>query len=383
MTRRCEMRRRDAYIILPWFALALMGGGCSGMPEAGCAPEDAATVNLDIAVSLTDVSFPETRVLGAGEKAATDDEKMQKLRIIIVRPDGTVEHNQLVDLTASPAERHPRERFGVVANEYKEIYLFVNEGMTRVKNRIEEDATSRVLDIYDFDDIRAGGMFPAEQFADLEIGLGGAAEELTGPLPMSERHRVWIPGEDRTCELFVTRAAVKFSFRIRNESGHPLTLTALTIDKLLRRAYYLPKNTVYGAPNEDGVREITSFDVPSTTENYDYYTFEKTFDAVSIAADGERLLEAVYLLEGKYFDWDAFTPEGASARNYSMRVSFEEFGGEPLESEYFTNLSQLPRNTHVVVDVTVRGKSEIKWTVDVVPYGAVVLDPIFGLDEEQ
>ena len=153
----------------------------------------------------------------------------------------------------------------------------------------------------------------------------------------------------------------------------------LAIDKMLRQEYYLPKSAQYEI-REGNVSEITVYDVPSTGDNNGYYTFKRTYgNGVTLMAGEEKNLDPIYLLEGKYSDHTAGTGENGVPLNYSMNMSLAEVGGEPQKNEYLTNLPQLPRNTHVVVHAIIRGNSEISWTVDVVPYGQAILEPIFGL----
>ncbi|MFQ8804288.1 MAG: hypothetical protein ACLR8Y_03115 [Alistipes indistinctus] len=167
---------------------------------------------------------------------------------------------------------------------------------------------------------------------------------MDGPLPMSECHRVWVPAENSSCNLFITRAAVKFSVLITNESGRALTLAGLAIDKMLRQEYYLPKNAQYEI-REGNVREITVYDVPSTGDNNGYYTFKRTYgNGVTLMAGEEKNLDPIYLLEGKYSDHTAGTGENGVPLNYSMNISLAEVGGEPQKNEYLTNLPQLPRS---------------------------------------
>ncbi len=46
---------------------------------------------------------------------------------------------------------------------------------------------------------------------------------------------------------------------------------------------------------------------------------------------------------------------------------------------YLPNLPVLPRNTHVVLRATINDPADIRWKVDVVPYGEVILEPGFGI----
>lgn len=368
---------RHAHHVIAWFAILLIAG-CGRTSDEEPIPGDSVLTNFSISVSLFDISSPVTRASGNYTAAANDREKMRTLRIIVVRPNGKVEHNRFLNLKAA-VELYQDENFRVTANETKRIYLIANEGLTTVKNGLSEDAVSPRLPDFDFNAITEGSLFPAEDVVALTIGLTGGSEELDGPLPMSECHRVWVPAENSSCNLFITRAAVKFSVLITNESGRALTLAGLAIDKMLRQEYYLPKNAQYEI-REGNVREITVYDVPSTGDNNGYYTFKRTYgNGVTLMAGEEKNLDPIYLLEGKYSDHTAGTGENGVPLNYSMNISLAEVGGEPQKNEYLTNLPQLPRNTHVVVHAIIRGNSEISWTVDVVPYGQAILEPIFGL----
>ena len=60
------------------------------------------------------------------------------------------------------------------------------------------------------------------------------------------------------------------------------------------------------------------------------------------------------------------------------RAGNTSFGEFTLES-FFPNLSALPRNTHVVVRITINDANDISWQVDLRPYGEVVLEPEFGI----
>ncbi len=71
-----------------------------------------------------------------------------------------------------------------------------------------------------------------------------------------------------SCDLTITRAAVKFSFLITNRSGREVSLTGLSIDKMSRAEYLLPHNV---ERDENG--DIVDYDVPAAGVNNGYYTF--------------------------------------------------------------------------------------------------------------
>ena len=141
-----------------------------------------------------------------------------------------------------------------------------------------------------------------------------------------------------------------------------------------RKEYYLPNNTTYTF-TKDEKGEIISGVVEdynvATIQNNEHYTFGRTFDAISVAKGEEKALEPFYLLESKYTDSTSSDPK----LNYKTSITLD---GITLESKYLPNLSQLPRNSHVVVYITIGKGYEISCTVDVRPYGEIILKPGFG-----
>lgn len=323
-------------------------------------------VNLDISVALSDVAETPTRA-AEGAAAANDNEKMHTLRVIIVRPNWTVEANRLIDLS-SDATTHHRETdpFPVVGNERKLVYLFVNEG-TQAIDKITN--LPRNLLEFDLNRIEIGGLFPATAVEGLKIRLEDDTEQIEGPLPMSERHEYFVTeDEEQSHTFFVTRAAVKFSFRIINDSSKSITIDRLTIDKMAREEWYMPR-AKYGEPDaETGQREIIEYEVPAGMGYYTYGEKQTFAGAVRINAGGETVLDPIYLLEGKYTD-------EKDARNYSMKISVNNYE----RKHYFPQLETLPRNTHVLVTITCDADAAVGCTVDVIPYSEVPLDPSFGL----
>lgn len=307
-------------------------------------------VTLDVSVALSDISGNDTR---AGDhEAANDNERMQSLRIVIVRPDGMVEANRRIDLQAAVA--HEYESFKVAANERKAIYLFVNEDTETVS----ADNISRKVVDYDLAGIKEGRPFPENELATLTIKLDSRVAQVAGPLPMSGMHYVDVPGHDHSCKLFVTRAAVKFTFRISNNSTDEIGLGGVTISKMAREEWYIPR------ARYDENRKVIEYEVPDLGGDNGYYIFRNDFaPSVPISVGGELVLNPIYLLEGKYNDV------------YSMSIFID---GKERYSGVLDNLPELPRNTHVVVNIVIRKNARITWEVDVLPYEIVDLRPGFG-----
>ena len=359
--------------------VSLFASGCDKSVADVPAPEKEIWVNLNIGVALSDAAKParSTRA-DVYEDPANDAEMMQTLRIVVVDKDGDVEANRF--LYAGAVVEYGDEHFKVRANETKKVYVFVNENNKSVKVRDYEGNPVADLHLY-LGGIEVGKPFPSEEIAGLEVRLndgvgseldarGDADEKYAGGLPMSKCEEIEVGDKDLSHNIMMHRAAVKFTFNITNNSGSDRVLTALAIDKMSRREYYLPHVNEYG----DGL-DILDFDVPNVGNN-EYYTFEKTFDDGGFALPAGKTVTPplVYLLEGKY------SPEKSDedAKNYSMSISVN---GADTDYGYLTNLDRLPRNTHVVVNI-VFGVSDVKWAVDLRPYGEVTLDPDFGLDRD-
>lgn len=357
------MKRFASYIIL--CSLLLFYACEPAVKNHGKDNDGMLLVNLDIHVALSDVSNALTKTTEYAD-AANNNEKMHTLRIIIVRPDWTVEANRWIDLKDAATLMHNPERFRVKGNETKWIYLFVNENTTVTDKNTK---TTRKLVDFDLNSIKEGGYFPINAIEGLKIRLENNTEQIDGPLPMSERHKFTVTEEpEQECNLFVTRAAVKFSLHIINEIGRSITFDGFSIDKMANMEWYMPRAT-YDEPNEDGQREITTYEVPAETG---YYTYDKNLysDAVTINPYGEKVLDPIYLLEGKYTD-----DPNNEGHNYSMEISLNNITGR----YYFPNLPTLPRNTHVVVRITYKDFAKVTCEVDVIPYSEIILEPGFGL----
>ena len=354
--------------------------GCSIYSKEGDIPvaENTSKVKLGVSVALTDgAAFLGMQSRGPLAEAVPDGEKMQTLRIIIVRPDGTVEHNRYYDFHQVPTTYFATAQFEVVGGETKKVYLFANENT--------KFDSGRKVAKYDFAAIKVGEQFPTNDITGQNnetslIEVNDAQTQMALPLFMSECHSVDVPEKkDKNVELIIVRAAVKFTFRIINTSNEPLALNQLTISKLARYEYLLPNDVVYGTEpsEEDGttITYIKSYNVPMPGNN-EHYNFKATFadktvPAKSATGNGEVVLDPIYLLESNYNDDPSTT-----GRNYKISLTV---GDETYENGYFNNLTALPRNTHVVVDVTLNDElTDLNCVVRVYPYGEYWLYPEFG-----
>ena len=335
---------------------------------AGCIFSDMETGRADVSVTLSlrvdvtnlPVCTPSTR---GYEDPESDGEKMQNLRIIIVRPNGTIEHNKFIDLTSpSMTAEH---KFEVAGNEEKTVWLVANESNPTVK--------------FNFASLTPGNIVAGSVLKDQLIQFNSDSETIAFPLPMTSVTKVNVPGEDCSKNLQIVRAATKFTYIIANNTSNPLYLSSLKINKGARKEYLFPritKSSSWGDYTDGGTTVtvpdgmlIENYEVPLVGNN-EYYEFQKACD-LTIGAGNEVKLEPFFLLEGKYTD------SASKGRNYSTALTINGLD----YSGYLPDLPQLPRNTHAVVRASFSKNNldlTVNVTVEVLPYGEVILEPGFG-----
>lgn len=364
-----------AYIILFSFVVFLLSGCSHDMDANRFDKDDTVWVNLNINVSLADVMYSgTTRAESDGyENAADRNELMHTLRIIVVRPDDTVEENRFISFQ-NYLQYYGDERFKVHGNETKRIYLFANEENSSINIQKQDGQEIKLNDR--LNQIKEGEKFPIDEFAGLTINLEKNKQISTdlSPLPMNECHIIKVGATDQQEDLFITRAAVKYSFYVTNESSYKKNITGFAIHYMAQKEYLLPRDATYeDRTASDGTiyKEITEYAVPET-EFYTYtYRPENYNKELSTQAREVPLLPLCYLLEGKHADSEGETKENG---NYAVSIWIDD---AELRGT-LPNLVQLPRNTHVKVYITIRD-TQTDWTVDVRPYTEIILEPGFGL----
>lgn len=371
------------------FALGgLLAGSCAHRDDPDgpdpALPEGSVYLTLHVrALDDTPPSYAKAHVYEENDTIgfqlpATEYEKIHTLRVIIVRPDGAVEENRLLTYNADGLPLLQGDlTFVVKGGEKKKIYLFANEESVD----------------YNFTAIAAEKPFPAEEVENITLsaGLDGYLIDNSGGskayIPMSEVFDVNIKIPESTADLhqsaslFVTRAAVKFSFEVKGvpdlPSGSSLYVNAVSISGMSDREYLLPRNTVYKPtkyePSDytyDG-RFITQYEVPSDTV-LKPYTFRMPNATLLPVKAGQSAAYTPFI----------YLPESNDTASYKVTVDFQ--GGTQSHPDFMgvatlPNLPILPRNTHVKVVITVTKPNTVNMDVTVLPYLSVKLDPVFGL----
>ncbi|MBD5287729.1 MAG: hypothetical protein HDS28_01450 [Bacteroides sp.] len=363
--------------ILPGvITLFSLGAGACGSekeePQTGSGEE-----NVELELSVGVLSSPgagrQTRASSPGF-ALPDypEEALNSLRVLIVdKQSGKVVHNRAV-VFENGVPQADDMLFKVKTSSEYTLYLIGN-------CRFED---------YDFgiDKYPVGSLYSIADEYSVEnmILTAGAGGELFDnenhtkrEIPLLEKFDVKTvkPSGDVTqrqpLNLFITRAAAKFSFSISTtddfQAGSSRKLTSIKITGISDRQFLLPDQTVYepskslaGSGALEG-RDITSFNVPATVRRSDYvYTLP---EPLSLPTSGYEWNPEIYLAE-------SLLP----AEGFLCSLSFDN-GESWLTPVRLPNLPYgLPRNTHAKVNITIGNDNAVITGLKVLPWNSETTD---------
>ena len=354
-------------------------------------------LNLNVGV-LSQTSDPGSRANAVDDKNYFEGpdsqyEKMQTLRVIIVRgerttdisyvPDsaGYVEHNHLFRFNELGLVQFDDMTFKVRSGEKKRIYLIANEAFVKTNRNI------------DFENLKVGQPYPDGFIENIVLNTATSGTPLIDNsgdtdkwyIPMSEEFDMDIPVPQDPLDyridksFFITRASVKFSFTVATSVDYTRTglqVKSITVNSVSDREYFLPRETEY----------LPAKDQPSTNkyggrfiESYLWTAGAVHSDAVFSTAIPLLTAEKAYL-----YNPPIYYPESRNSGDFSVTVTLgyenDTDNDITFEPQVLPNLPALPRNTHVLVNMTLT-TSDITAEVKLVPYIGVYLDPKFGFDE--
>ncbi|WP_300910147.1 hypothetical protein [uncultured Bacteroides sp.] len=336
-------------------------------------------------------------------------EKMRNVRVIILHENGTVEHNRYYELES--AEETKYILLKVTPNEKKKIFLFANEkSVSAVEGvTVTEGGTTGDQSLTDF----------FNRYTENSPGFETEINNLyftpdysnEKPIPMSSMYEIEVPEKGNVEKTFyVVRVATKFTINFMNWRGEEVIVNKFTLQKHADKNFLMAHvndseqnrtlfdgktwiewlKEVSDASSEDDTKDTTEaagwlkdYDLPALADKEKIYTHT---EAVTI---GKPTVD---------IDYPDNSKAGVAQSVFYLPESMNLKAGEPVhgEQEYILtlhikegekekkfictlpNLKALFRNTHVVVNITLKNSMEI--VVDVIPYSEVKLDPIFGLD---
>lgn len=316
-------------------ALAPLLCGCAAdrMSEPG---ETPGKVMLSLRFDLGDIDYdhPDSRAPKAGEISddmpANADEKMQSLRVVILDGKGFAEHNSYWESAdASGALELKTFNFPITPDDTKTVILLANE------KSLPADVRTEISGI----DASAGQWVDPDELKALTFDAQSAdGYQLKRPLVMSDIHTVAIgnaPLTERT--LPITRAAVKVSLRISNYGSSRYRLRNVRFSSLTTQQYLFPA-------------AAHSF---SAGRSHTFISDEY------VPALGTLEPDPVYIAEGN------------SATTYS--ISYQA-GSSSRTTTKTLDMTDLPRNTHVVINMTINKDASTTVRYAVCPWNSETIN---------
>ena len=297
------------------------------------------------------------------ENPVGDFEKLDRVRLIVTNEAGVVEANYVT---------FSHEITVKLTTGKKKLYIIGNEGswddfgsfasginwLSAAKGDNIGDVYTAMLNLSDGHSVMEGTRLPITGTADVELTEPQKPEDI-----------------NQSTEVWLHRAAVKFTFRMRNNTSRKYTVTDLSLGGMSTAMYLMPKGITMGG--KDG-KTITAFDAVPDAATYDIVrTLAVELPAKAAdATDGEWIPlfdKPLYALEGKLLKNNA-------PKNYPLSITLDGL----ISSEMNLKEVQLPRGTHVYVNITLNKIEDLDfdWQIDLVPYAGVTLEPDFGLDAD-
>ena len=297
------------------------------------------------------------------EDPVGDFEKLYRVRLIVTNEAGVVEANYVT---------FSHEITVKLTTGKKKLYIIGNEGswddfgsfasgidwLSAAKGDNIGDVYTAMLNLSAGHSVMEGTRLPITGSAEVELTEPQAPEDI-----------------NQSTEVWLHRAAVKFTFRMRNNTSRKYTVTDLSLGGMSTAMYLMPKGITMGG--KDG-KTITAFDAVPDAATYDIVrTLAVELPAKAAdATDGEWIHlfdKPVYALEGKLL-------ENNAPKNYPLSITLDGL----ISSEMNLKEVQLPRGTHVYVNITLNKIEDLDfdWQIDLVPYAGVTLEPDFGLDAD-
>ena len=363
-------------ILLVAVTFSITGCVTDNYPDCPDTPGSETTAQLRIRVAAPDPQSGSRADDYYIDPEALQGELMHSLRIIIVREDGTVEHNRSINLNA-PSEGlrlTDYETFIVKANEQKTVYAFANE------ESLPDGG-------YAVRSVKIGEPLP-DGFDQRTITVS----DVKKPLFMSrktivERSRLMLDNistddsgnphpVDHT--IYIIRASVKFTYTITNELLAPVTISQIMVDGLTEKEYLLPTD-INDIINDK--QYITKYSTPADLTSGRKILAGITEENGTIATGKAKTFGPYYCNEAPIWGVTSmpFTVPDEQTGTSPYTTSIHLLNDKTLWDGAFNNLPALPRNTHVIVNITIK-QQRIDLSVTVIPYTGVWLNPDFGID---
>lgn len=383
--------------VLPALILMMSLTGCSlVMDDDTRTPSDGkATLILNIATSREGTPGIGTSSPTRGVTVTPDDyygpetgELMRTLRVIIANGAGMVEHNLFFD-NLGQVSSHTTDKVHVVGNDRKTIYLIANEEAFTLEGDVTDPA-ELLGSLTAGSDIDETAMKNLVLMADKHKPDWNDNSKRLLPMTNIEHFNVGEAYEEPySATLYVHRAAVKYTFLFNNETNLPVSLDSIYLRGESDREFLFPVVAGYNMDNkEDNMYRPTAYHTPRETKFREVR--EKIGISIPSKQPGYRIPRSLYFTEGSRLA--GTHTEGDKIIEDVYKVSVVINGVQtpwrkldwfyPEKPSEIKEMTELPRNTHVVVQFTLTPKG-ISAVACVQPYAEQKLEPFFGLERDK
>ena len=383
--------------VLPALILMMSLTGCSlVMDDDTRTPSDGkATLILNIATSREGTPGIGTSSPTRGVTVTPDDyygpetgELMRTLRVIIANGAGMVEHNLFFD-NLGQVSSHTTDKVHVVGNDRKTIYLIANEEAFTLEGDVTDPA-ELLGSLTAGSDIDETAMKNLVLMADKQKPDWNDNSKRLLPITNIEHFNVGEAYEEPySATLYVHRAAVKYTFLFNNETNLPVSLDSIYLRGESDREFLFPVVAGYNMDNkEDNMYRPTAYHTPRETKFREVR--EKIGISIPSKQPGYRIPRSLYFTEGSRLA--GTHTEGDKIIEDVYKVSVVINGVQtpwrkldwfyPEKPSEIKEMTELPRNTHVVVQFTLTPKG-ISAVACVQPYAEQKLEPFFGLERDK
>lgn len=375
-----SLRRGAVAVLLPVALGAVVS--CSSPDEPAVTPVNSATGTVFLALDITPLEPAQPQHESRAYIVDPDNyfelperecEKLNSLRVIIAsKATGIVEANRLVAVNPDGRPVSDNLIFRTVPGA-KLVYIFGNERSLPEEIQTILDSRSSGTSVAGLDDITLSRSVSGAPL----FNFSPSSYDGYSRVPMSECWEVSVEDEKtggryQQADLFITRSVTKFSFRVRLSEDFTAipadTITDIVINGIGTSEYLLPRNTVYspekGIPSTNPYegRWITQFSNP---------TQGNTITPASFRLDTPLVLRNLTVGRSYTYAPAIYLPESATpAGGFTCQLRYGSAGlTDPVR---LPNLDLLPRNTHVVVDITVGNDRQMMFIVRVLPWNSEI-----------
>lgn len=346
----------------------------------------------------------------SGTRASDNQELMHSLRIVMLNEQNNVEFNQhlnvggVKDYVVGIRTLPGKKKVYLIANEegIKDYKLNGTAGTQSISDLLRSKSVGQS----GFEEMVNGISFTPDFDANIVLSSMYEFNLTADDLDFEAKDVKDVP-EEKILQFYLVRAATKFEFRLHNKRETKVHVDELTLSSIAKDMYLMPhvkddfapkgnmivpegKSYDYwidwlkdvcddttAKPELNGEGEtgednksvndkygwIVDYEIPETSHSVQTLIPANSDDTWNIAS-GKSTSLTFYSTESQYTTKDY--PYSFSLKVTDTEESVEEYKSMTMKDEKLYNLRTLFRNTHVIVDITLRYMPEIR--IEVLPW---------------